>query len=859
LLIGQNKTASIAGAVYDEQKAVILGATVRIIHVETGATREVITDGQGWYKADALEPGEYEISAEQTGFQTSVLRGINLNSGQEAVVDFTLTTEIKGDEFNLRATTGQMEGRVLDPQGLVVRGATVTAINVLSGAQLSTKSDAMGIYRFNLLPAGEYRVTASHPQFADAQVNAAVIGSQTIEVDLRFTQLKHLTTEEIVVTEAIVSTGATITEPILTVVGVRSIEKGKNSSIPDVLKYEPEIDISRRASVGDTRDTLSIRGLSGNRIMLSIDGRSVNAAGVQGGYFIDWSTIPLDNIEKIEVVKGGSCVKYGNTAGGGVINVITKRPTRKPTFSFYGNYGAGAGIGYDQNYRIAHTHKIGGFGYSLAGSYHRADAFLWNNDYEAKNVASNLYIDMPSSGAMYLGVQYTLIDRGFSISNRLSDNPDNPNFDVRRNPDYPVSFGESFSPGAGNVTTPGPGAHWEKPKYFLDFGYKQPLKNALLEFKAYKNYENRHESNYSASWVNNSYPEGELVLDRTVKSDRSWGGSIELWMPVKNHEILAGIERKVIATGGQEIHYVDVNYGVRGTVSSSGGQSAYMWGYYLQDSWRPIDRLLLTPGIRYDTYDAMQSSLGSDVILKADGISLSLAGTYSLTNDTFTASIYRKYLTPSAPNSYWWYQGYVDGLYDTILKPEKNDAIELAYKHDVSSKAFTKFSFYHYKIDDYMKRYRVPEGRGCYNIDNVKLTGASIDGVAEIIDWFTFRANVTYQKSKKEGDIMDRQKRSDELEYKPRWKFNLGFNLLLPHKAILAANIRHVGRQETIYSGMIRELDSYVITDLELKVPVAKHYEIGAYAENLFDKDYAERFGYPLPGRIIGATAKIVF
>jgi len=151
---------------------------------------------------------------------------------------------------------------------------------------------------------------------------------------------KHLTMEEIVVTDEV------LTEETKTVVGIKTIEKGKNISIPDVLKYEPEIDIRRRALVGDTGDIVSIRGLSGNRIMLNIDGRSANAAGVQGGYFIDWSTIPLDNIERIEIMKGGSSVKYGNNAGGGVINVITKKPTDKPTLSFYGNYGVGEDIDY---------------------------------------------------------------------------------------------------------------------------------------------------------------------------------------------------------------------------------------------------------------------------------------------------------------------------------------------------------------------------------------------------------------------------------------------------------------------------------------------------------------------------------
>ena len=662
--------------------------------------------------------------------------------------------------------------------------------------------------------------------------------------------VKHLTMEEIVVTDE------AITEPTVTVVGVKTIEKGKNTNIPDVLKYEPDIDISRRALVGDTGDTLKIRGLSGNRIMLNIDGRSVNAAGVQGGYFIDWSTIPLDNIERIEVMKGGSSVKYGNNAGGGVINVITKKPTEKPTFNFYGSYGAGDDISYIQNYRITHTYKIGPLGYSIGGSYQKADEFLWNNDYEAKNLGAKLYVDMPLKGEMTLGVQYTNVERGFAIVNRLSSDPDNTNFYVKRNPDYPLSFGEGFSPGSGNVTTAGPGAFWNKTKYLLDFGYKQPIGTALVEFKAYKNYEDRDEKNYSASWIKSSYPDGKLVLDRTVKSDRSYGGGIEFTMPVKNHEINAGIDRKVLSTGGQDVHYVDANYGVKGTVSNYAGSSAYMWGSYLQDSWSVTDKFLLTPGIRYDTYEGPESTAGK---LKDEGLSLSLTGTYRLAkSDIITASIYRKYLTPSAPDAAWWSDGY-EKYYTTPLKIEKNDALELTYRHEFAQKTFGRVSLYHYRIDDYIKRFSMTDGRGCYNIDKVQLTGVSIDGAAEIITWMTLRGNITYQKSKKEGDIFDTTNLTDELDYMPEWKGNFGVDVKLPYKAVFSANIRYVGEQETISSNKIRELDSFVTTDVELKIPVTKHGEFSVYAENLFDKHYEERFGYPLPGRIIGAAAKIVF
>ena len=107
----------------------------------------------------------------------------------------------------------------------------------------------------------------------------------------------HLTLDEIIVTEDAAS------ELMGTEVGAKKIEIGKNINIPDVLKSEPDIDIKRRTLIGDTTDSLAIRGFSGNRIMLNIDGRPANASGVVGGYYIDWGTIPLDNIEKIEIIR----------------------------------------------------------------------------------------------------------------------------------------------------------------------------------------------------------------------------------------------------------------------------------------------------------------------------------------------------------------------------------------------------------------------------------------------------------------------------------------------------------------------------------------------------------------------------
>ena len=524
------------------------------------------------------------------------------------------------------------------------------------------------------------------------------------------TAQKHLTLDEIVVI------GDAVTEPMGTEVGTKKIEKGKNITIPDVIKSEPDIDLKRRALIGDTTDSLAIRGFSGNRIMLNIDGRPVNASGVVGGYYIDWGTIPLDNIEKIELIRGGSSVRYGNNTLGGVVNVITKKPTKAPTLTFFGTYGGGDGIDSIQNYRLTHTYKIGPLGYSLAGSYQKADPFLWNNDFEGKNLAASIYFDMPLDGLVTLGFQYANSQRGFISENRLSDDPNNPDFFRKLNSDFPLAFGETFSPYSGSAFIPGPGANWDKTKYYLDFGYSQPIHDALLDLKLYKNFEDRKEKNYSSSNVNNAYPDGELVLDRDVASDRSYGGSLELSKFLGDHELLLGVEHKVLAYGDTDTNYIDMTYNSAPWVTPTDlsfkpSSEGVCWGYYVQDTWKISERWLLTGGLRYDSYENKSINGSTSPDMEDEALTPKLTGTYKITDlDTMTASIYQALRTPGLPEAYWWAEGAAQG--DPVLKPEKNNALELLYQHNFSKTDFMRVSAYYYDVDDYIMFRFDPSWRG---------------------------------------------------------------------------------------------------------------------------------------------------
>jgi len=82
--------ASISGRVEDASGAGIRGATITVKSLETGAVRTTTTDDSGNYRVPLLPIGQQEVKAEQKGFKAAIRSGINLEVGQQAVVNLKL-------------------------------------------------------------------------------------------------------------------------------------------------------------------------------------------------------------------------------------------------------------------------------------------------------------------------------------------------------------------------------------------------------------------------------------------------------------------------------------------------------------------------------------------------------------------------------------------------------------------------------------------------------------------------------------------------------------------------------------------------------------------------------------------------
>ena len=114
----------------------------------------------------------------------------------------------------------------------------------------------------------------------------------------------------------------------------REIEEAAFRTLPDTLRYVPGVMVQK---TGHAQGSPYIRGFTGFRNLLLVDGIRLNNSVFRDGPNQYWSTVDPLSIERLEVVKGPSSVLYGSDAIGGTVQVFTKGPRMgSESFAFGG-------------------------------------------------------------------------------------------------------------------------------------------------------------------------------------------------------------------------------------------------------------------------------------------------------------------------------------------------------------------------------------------------------------------------------------------------------------------------------------------------------------------------------------------
>lgn len=183
--------------------------------------------------------------------------------------------------------------------------------------------------------------------------------------------------------------GAGIVGTSTSVITSEDIARSPSQSLPDILAQQAGVQVQHLfSSPNGSRDTVDLRGFGAfaqSNVLVLVNGRRSQDFDLQG---FDFSTIPLNSIERVEITRGNSgAVVYGDGAIGGVINIVTKTGVGS---TFNGRVeGAVGSYGY-QEARGSVSGSSGPWSASLFGNAVGSSGYRQNSKLAQDNVVGNL-------------------------------------------------------------------------------------------------------------------------------------------------------------------------------------------------------------------------------------------------------------------------------------------------------------------------------------------------------------------------------------------------------------------------------------------------------------------------------------
>lgn len=226
--------------------------------------------------------------------------------------------------LNLNLFAGTIKGRVtLGKEEALMPGVVVH----LMDKKVRFSTDANGSFVIPNIEKGFYRIEFSQLGYKKGYLNNIEVSDDGVtEVSINLDE-SPFQLNEVVVTGSL-NKHLLKDSPVITeVISRKDIEKTGSSDLSEVIKAQTGVELG--TSIGQTQN-VRLQGLNKNQVLVLVDGERVTGRVDDA---VDLGQIPVNMIEKIEVVKGPLSSTYGSDALGGVVNIITKNPRNAQQFN----------------------------------------------------------------------------------------------------------------------------------------------------------------------------------------------------------------------------------------------------------------------------------------------------------------------------------------------------------------------------------------------------------------------------------------------------------------------------------------------------------------------------------------------
>jgi outer membrane cobalamin receptor len=539
----------------------------------------------------------------------------------------------------LGQSSGPIGGTVLDSSGAPVADATVRL--EVAGATIGEfRTTTDGRFEFAGGVPGPARIVVTAVGFAQAAEIAPESG--TVEITLQpapFFEAVNVTATRTETPRA---------DPTVTMTVIPSSELMSSAAvgIDDALKMVPGFTLFRRNSSrvsNPTSQGIALRGLGGtgaSRSLVLADGVPLNDAF---GGWVYWDKVPQAAIDRIEVQRGSGSDLYGADAVGGVVQILTLRPSRPTGRALLeaGNMGTG-------RISLFAGSSTRGWSYSAGGQWFNTDGYIYLSDKQDPGIAPRGAVDSEvasdhRSGLASLGYQAA---NGWQVEVRASVFSED-----RKNGTPAVINATASRQGSGEVV----GAVGGGLLTVRGFGGTQGFDQTFSAVNATRTLE---------------------AVNRVQHVPTKVVGTGGQWVrPIGRHAFLAGIESRFIDGTTIETPYTIVNLEAGQRIAqptTRAGGTQRIGSAFVQATLNASDRLTIVAGFHGDGWHTESKNTGYNKTLGSFNPRASFAYRLGSNGVSVRGSVYQGFRAPTLNE---FYRGFRVGSTQTnpneALLPER--------------------------------------------------------------------------------------------------------------------------------------------------------------------------------------------